>query len=160
MSDYEIRAALPADLEGVYAVFSLADNLHHQAHPEIFQETSDPKDTKDYLLTSIRSKDAVVFVAEDHCEIIGGILVWVRQTPEISVLVPHTYVSIENLVVADAFRRQGVGKALIEHIHLWAAERGLQQVQLTVWDFNKSAQEFYKNLGYEILHHRMRKVLT
>ena len=84
MSDYEIRIALPADLEGVYTIFSLADDLHRQAHPEIFQEISDPKDTKDYLLTSIRSKDAVVFVAEDRGEIIGGILAWVRQTPEIS----------------------------------------------------------------------------
>ena len=55
---------------------------------------------------------------------------------------------------------QGIGKALMEHIHLWAEERGLKQIQLTVWDFNKGAQEFYKNLGYEMLHHRMRKELT
>ena len=160
MSNYEIRIALPQDLQGVYKIFSLADTQHRQAHPEFFRETPDPKDTKDFLLSSIRSKDAVVFVAEDCEQIIGGILAWVRQTPDRSVLVPRTYVSIENLVVANAFRHHGIGKALMEQIHLWSEEHGIQQIQLTVWDFNKCAQEFYKNLGYEMLNHRMRKELT
>lgn len=160
MPDYEIRTALLQDLESVYQVFSLADTQHRLAHPEIFQEISDPKDTKDYFLSSIKSRDAVIFLAENCGEIIGGVLAWVRQTPEISIMVPRTYVSIENLVVVNAFRRQGVGKALMEHIHLWSKERGIKQIQLTVWDFNKSAQEFYQNLGYEMLHHRMRKELT
>jgi len=160
MSEYILRKAVQLDLEDVYKIFNLADAQHRLAHPEIFKQFYDPQDTKDYLLTSIKSKDAVVFLAEYRSEIIGGILAWVRQTPEISVLIPRTYVSIENLVVAKTFRHQGVGKSLMEHIHLWSKERGIQKIQLTVWDFNDSAQEFYKNLGYQMLHHRMRKDLT
>ncbi len=154
-----IRAAEPMDLDAVYAVFSLADTLHRQAHPEIFKEASDSADIKDYLLAGIQSEDAAVFVAEAQSGIMGAVIVSTRRTPEYSLLVQRTFVSVENLVVAEAFRQQGVGAALMERIHFWAKERGLNQIQLTVWDFNARALAFYSKLGYEILHHQMRKEL-
>ena len=159
MPDYIVRKAIPSDLEGVYAVFSLADKLHRQKHPEIFKKAATPAGIKDYLLASIRAEDAAVIVAKSRGEIIGSIIAWVRQTPENPVLVQHTFLSVENLVVVETFRQQGVGKALMEHIHLWSEELGIKQIQLTVWDFNESAQTFYKQFGYEMLHHRMRKEL-
>ena len=66
MSIYTFRKAVPQDLEGTYKIFSLVDAQHRQAHPEIFQQTFDPKDTKDYLLTCIKSKDAVIFLAQNQ----------------------------------------------------------------------------------------------
>ncbi len=159
MNEYTIRKALPRDLEGVYAVFSLADTLHRDAHPEVFKEASDLADIKDYLLAGIQSEDAAVFVAETQSGIIGAVIASIRQTPDISLLVQRTFVSVENLVVAEESRQQGIGLALMERIHLWAAERGLKQIQLTVWDFNESALAFYSKLGYAVLHHRMRKEL-
>ena len=159
MPSYKLRKAAKRDLESAYHIFSFADTQHRKAHPEIFQKTFDPKDMKDYLLSCIKSKDAAVFVAENYGQIIGGILAWVRQTPNNSALVPRIYLHVEKLVVAQAFRRLGVGRALMEHIQLWAEEHGLEHIELTVWDFNQDAQEFYNNLGYEMLHHRMRKEL-
>ncbi len=159
MPDHIVRKAIPSDLDGVYAVFSLADTLHRRKHPEIFKKAATPTGIKDYLLASISDEDAAVFVAVFHGEIIGSIIAWIRETPDIPVLIQHTYVSVENLVVIQAFRQQGVGKELLERIHLWSRELGIKQIQLTVWDFNERAQVFYKQLGYEMLHHRMRKEL-
>ena len=160
MLAFEIHTASPSDLEGVYQVFLLSDNLHRQAHPEIFQQAFEPKSTKEYLMNAILSKDAVVFVATHHREIIGGILAWVHHTPDNPAFVPRTYLNIDNLVVAQEFRRQGVGRALMEHMHQWSQARGIEQIQLTVWDFNQSAHQFYKDLGYITLHCQMRKDLT
>ena len=140
-------------------ILSLADQMHRQAHPEIFQQAERPAEVKDYLLASIQAKEAVVFVAEDGDEIIGAILAWERQPPEAPVLVPRGMVSVDNLVVTEAYRQQGVGQALMERVYLWAEERGLEQIQLTVWDFNQGALTFYEKLGFEMLHHRMRKEL-
>ena len=159
MPDYRIRAAQPRDLEGVYVIFSLADQLHRQAHPEIFKEADDPDDIKDYLLTSIQAGEAALFVAENEAGILGAVIAWERQAPEIPMLVPRRYLSVDNLVVAEGFRRLGVGEALMERVHLWAKDRGLKEVQLTVWDFNEGARAFYQRLDYEMLHHRMRKEL-
>jgi ribosomal protein S18 acetylase RimI-like enzyme len=160
MFDINIRAASLRDLDGVYQVFLLSDTLHRQVHPEIFQQTLEPETTKEYLISAIKSKDAALFIAEHRDEIVGGILAWVCHTPNNPVFVPRKYLNIENLIVAQGFRRQGIGKALMEHIQHWSEERGIEQIQLTVWDFNQAAREFYKNLGYLTLHCQMRKDLT
>jgi GNAT superfamily N-acetyltransferase len=52
-----------------------------------------------------------------------------------------------------------VGKALMEQVYLWASERGIKHIELTVWAFNLSAKNFYQQLGYKILHHQMYKEL-
>lgn len=159
MQDYKIRLALPGDLDGVYKVFSLADHIHRQAHPEIFQKAADPSGIKHYLLAGIQTDDAVVFIAEDQDEIVGAVIAVIRHTPELQFLVQRSYVSIENLVVAEKYRRLGVGKTLMESVHFWAQENGFNQIQLTVWDFNQEAKTFYNKMGYEMLNHKMRMVL-
>jgi GNAT superfamily N-acetyltransferase len=160
MMEYTIRAALPEDLEGLYGVFILADKVHQQAHPEIFKKTDDSDSVKEFLLASIRSSDSAIFVAQNQIEIVGAVLAFIRQTRDISILVQRTYLSVDNLVVAEGHRQKGLGRALMEEVHLWAKDRGINQIHLTVWDFNKGAQEFYTKLGYKMLHHRMRKVLS
>ena len=159
MSEFTVRSALPKDLERLYQIFRLADKLHRQAHPEIFREVHDPAEIKDYLLLCIQSDDAAVFVAELNVEIIGAVIAWERQTHDIPMLIKRTFVSVDNLVVVEGCRNMGVGQSLMDRVHLWAQTRGLKEIQLTVWDFNEGAQAFYKKLGYEMLHHRMRKEL-
>ena len=159
MNAYHIREARPQDLEGVYTVFNLTNTLHCQVHPEIFQEAVDPNDVKDYILAGIQEENAAVFLAEENARIIGVILAVMCQTPDISILVKRSYVSVENLVVVEAYRQQGIGQALMEQIHLWAQARGIKEIELTVWNFNQGAAAFYEKLGYRMLHHRMRKVL-
>ena len=159
MTDFKVRKALSGDLDGIYSTFSLADLMHLKAHPEVFQKPADPSGIQEYILMGIQAEDAIVFVAEVNDEIIGAVIAVIRQTPEISVLVPGSYVSVENLVVAKESRKLGVGRALMEAIHLWAQEHNLNQIQLTVWDFNKDARIFYEKMGYKMLHHRMRIVL-
>jgi hypothetical protein len=42
---------------------------------------------------------------------------------------------------------------------LWAAKKGLHEVEVNVFDFNKGANAFYEGLGYETTSRRMRKIL-
>jgi GNAT superfamily N-acetyltransferase len=87
------------------------------------------------------------------------VLAKLRQTSDSPLLVRRRYVSVENLVVAEERRQSGIGQALMERVHQWAKTEGVYTVYLTVWDFNQSAQALYRKLGYEMLHHRMRKEL-
>ena len=159
MLEFTVRRARTGDLDSVYMVFRLADNLHRQAHPEIFREADDPAEIKDYLLLCIQSDEVGVFVAELNVEIIGAIIAWERQAHDIPMLIKRSFVSVDNLVVLEGYRNMGVGQSLMERVHHWAQTRGLKEIQLTVWGFNEGAQAFYKKLGYEMLHHRMRKEL-
>ena len=54
------------------------------------------------------------------------------------------------LNVGPAFRRQGVGTALVKAVEAIAAERGLAEVNLEVTIDNEDSIRLYRNLGYRI----------
>jgi len=58
---------------------------------------------------------------------------------------------LEDLFVRPAFRRQGIGKALLQHIASIAKERDCGRLEWAVLDWNTNAIEFYKGLGAEVL---------
>jgi len=159
LSSYRIRTAILQDLEAVYTVFAEADTLHRQAHPEIFREAENPAGMRQYLLDCILDDQSAILVAEEEGQVIAALNACVRPSADIPLLVRRNYVSIENVVVLDSHRRRGVGQALMERAEQWAQERNIDSIYLTVWEFNQDAIEFYERLGYEMLHHRMRKEL-
>jgi len=101
-------------------------------------------------------EDAALFVAVKGDKIIGVILVLAREMSGNSVTLPRRYAWIGDLVVKKGFRRFGVGRYLLEKAHDWSLDKGLTQVELNVWEFNKEAIIFFKTLGYETIRRTMR----
>jgi len=54
---------------------------------------------------------------------------------------------LEDLFVKPAFRKKGIGKALILHLAKLANERNCGRMEWTVLDWNEPAIEFYRSLG-------------
>ena len=52
---------------------------------------------------------------------------------------------VEEIMVSEAFRRQGAGRKLMEAFEVWAAEREVKQIALAT----RRAANFYTTLGYE-----------
>jgi ribosomal protein S18 acetylase RimI-like enzyme len=153
--DVSIHHARKEDLEEIYTLFASVDKLHRDALPDVFKEAHDPNPIKAYYLSAITGEDSAIFVAEYGGGIIGAVLSWLKESASIPLLVPRRYVSIDNLAVLGAYRRQGIGKALIAHVHTWAREAGAQKAELSVWEFNQGAIQFYEELGYAIASRRL-----
>jgi GNAT superfamily N-acetyltransferase len=58
-------------------------------------------------------------------------------------------VLVEDLVVEEAARGAGLGRALVAAIEGWARERGATRVQLLVDEENLPALGFYRRLGWQ-----------
>jgi len=58
---------------------------------------------------------------------------------------------VEDLFVKPAFRKRGVGRALLTRIAALANERGCGRVEWTGPDWNEPAIEFYKTIGAQVL---------
>ena len=58
---------------------------------------------------------------------------------------------LEDLFVKPAFRGQGVGKRLLQHLARLALERGCGRFEWWVLDWNEPAIRFYKSLGAEAM---------
>ena len=56
---------------------------------------------------------------------------------------------IEDMVIREQFRGQGVGKALLEKAKDWAKTKGAKRVQLIADADNAAALNFYKHLEWQ-----------
>lgn len=56
-------------------------------------------------------------------------------------------IHLEDLFVLPAFRKQGIGKALLRHVAAIAVERGCARLQWDVLNWNQLAIDFYRSLG-------------
>ncbi|MBD2665882.1 hypothetical protein B6N60_00332 [Richelia sinica FACHB-800] len=72
----------------------------------------------------------------------------------------HTYstfltkpgIHLEDIFVLPAYRRQGIGKALLTKVAQIAVERNCGRLEWTVLDWNEPAQSFYLSLGAKIVN--------
>ncbi len=62
----------------------------------------------------------------------------------------NRYAYIEDIVVDIAYRRRGVGRALIHAATQWAKDRGLPGLMLETQNNNVAACRFYQRCGFEL----------
>lgn len=58
---------------------------------------------------------------------------------------------LEDIFVRPAFRKKGIGKALLAHLAQTALREGCARFEWQVLDWNTSAIEFYQSLGAEVM---------
>ena len=59
-------------------------------------------------------------------------------------------IHLEDLIVTEKYRHQGIGKALFEAVLKQAHQQGLKRVEWVVLDWNRSAIDFYKKYNATI----------
>jgi diamine N-acetyltransferase len=154
-----LRTATPQDYQALCMLFAQVDRVHYQALPEFFQPNEGLARTQEFFAEIFDNEDAALFVAEHQDTLVGVIHCYVRTTPPVPVVVPRRFVHIQDMVVDESFRHQGVGQALMERVHQWAQEKELIEVELGVWEFNMEARSLYEKLGYRTTWRAMRKQL-
>lgn len=157
--DIAIRKATERDYEALCTIIEQVDSIHRDALPERFKGPDGPSREREYVLNAIRSSDVDIFVAQTESRLAGFVHIVIKTVPDIPILVPRRYAVVENLAVREEHRRSGIGLALMERAEDWARANGATSIELNVYAFNKVAQRFYRELGYEILSHRMTKAL-
>lgn len=91
--------------------------------------------------------------------VIEAVTALVDGTPVAFALYFHNYSTflarkglyLEDIYVKPAYRRQGIGRALLIHLARIAVARGCGRFEWSVLDWNQSAITFYEGLGASIL---------
>ena len=155
-----LRAASYEDYEDVCALYDQLEHVHARALPHFFRPVEGHARSHEWFAAILADEQAALFVAEQQEVIIGMVHCYVRATPPLPMVVPRRFVHIEDLVVSEHVRHQGVGQLLTERVQQWAGEQGVREIELDVWEFPTSALTFYEKLGYQTTRRHMRKLLS
>ena len=148
MHRFACRCATIDDLHAMCVLGQVVNALHHAAWPDLFAGPSDPARDAAHWRASIEAPQAAAFVAADGDSIAGFVTAaWIDETN--SLLQPVRLARVHTLCVDPAWRRHGIGRALMASAEGWAGDAGALEVRLNVWSFNEQARDLYAALGYD-----------
>ena len=157
--DIRIRPAEAADYDALCALIAEVDGLHANELPQIFQRAPGPVRDRATLTAQMADPSEGILLAQAGDHVVGFVHVVLQESPPMPILVPRRSAKVSDLCVNAAFRRCGIGRALMKAAEDWAAARGATALELNVFGFNRGAIDLYHTLGFQMISHRMSKPL-
>jgi GNAT superfamily N-acetyltransferase len=132
---------------------------YHRAFDDrfIFAQNAQ-REVERHFVETLRSRDAHIVVADHGGAVTGYILgeMHVRRP----IYPVGSYGFISDICVTAAWRKQGVGRALVESLDQWFASRKVTTVELLAAALNPHSIEFWHSLGYRDYLRLMRRDLN
>ena len=154
---FSVRPATLSDYEQMRALLAEVDELHRVHLPWMFQEPAVEPRSKGFFEQLIEDEHSALLVAEADSRLVGVATALLRTAPNFPVFIAQTWGVLDNIAIAQAWRRRGVGSALIEHAERWLQDRSANWIELGVYEFNEGARAFYQKLGYLPVSTKLRK---
>lgn len=144
-----IRPATLADNAKIRPLQEEIAALHHEGRPDIFKTEARFYTDEDFA-AKLENPNHYVYVAEtDAGEIVGYSFSWIIEFRDHSTFNDCDTFYIDDICVAEKYRRQGIGKKLYDKCLDTAKERKCHNIDLGVYTFNKNAIAFYKSCGFK-----------
>lgn len=142
----QIRESQPDDVGSLVELWIELMDFHRDRDP-FFTRSADAHDRfGEFVKTKMDSSEAVVLVAEQDGSLIGFSMAMVRDYPPVFETVRHAF--IQDVIVTERARRQGVGKRLYEATLAWIRLQGVSRVELEVATTNPVSKAFWYEMGF------------
>ncbi len=141
-----LELAVEADREAVNAMALQVHALHASWRPDIF-EMVEQLYPKERFQEAVRERQ--LYVAKLRGVAVGYVLLKIRDY-DWSGMVRRKVMFLDEICVEEAFRGQGIGKAIMEDVHALARAFGCTDLQLGVYPQNDGALAFYQKYGFSI----------
>jgi len=106
------------------------------------------EDGKKHFTDLLNEPQNCCFVAEDNRKMVG----YISAKPKHFDYRKSKYIEIDNLGVIAEYRKQGIGRSLMDECLKWAKNKGYQKIFLVCFSKNKNALEFYKSYGFSDIY--------
>lgn len=130
-----IRFAKEDELEQVNVIRKQVHKLHADGRADFFKPGGWDS-IKDIVKDRFVSDDSNVIVACNNSRITGFAIIQYIHRNETPFRPSHEFVHIEEFCVDSKYRRQGIGTLIIGFIKNDALERGINKLELNMWEFN------------------------
>lgn len=152
--DIKVRKANKEDYEHISSLLQCLHEFHVANRSDVYLNNERILSYTEYI-EILKDSNKVIFVATIQNSVIGYALAKIMQIGENIVTRQEKISFIEEIVIHEEYRRNGVGVKLLNSIKQFARAKDCTSVQLNVWEFNTIALEFYKNIGFKTRNRRM-----
>ena len=151
-----VRRMTEGDFAGILPLQEEIQRLHLAARPDVFRPgaVSYPEEALRRVVSDPGWRCAV---CEAEGRLVGFVFAFVRRLRDHRNMRDADVLLIDDLCVAEDFRRRGVGRALFDYAEAAAKEAGCGRLELSVWAFNGEAMGFYRAMGLAPREIRMEK---
>ncbi|MGM0876755.1 MAG: GNAT family N-acetyltransferase [Bacillota bacterium] len=109
-----------------------------------YGQQSNTEGAKAFIEQRMKMKESVIYLAMDHENPTGFVQLYPIFT---SVGMKRKWL-LNDLFVAETYRRHGVGRALMKRVKEFALETNAAGILLETTKDNRNAQALYESLGY------------
>ena len=130
--------------------------LHEASRPDLFRRgaVSYPEEAFRMVVNDLDWRCAV---CEADGRIVGFVFSFIRRIRDHRNMTDADLLVVDDICVAEDFRRRGAGRALFDYAEAASKEAGCARLELSVWAFNKDALAFYRAMGLVPREIRMEK---
>ncbi len=135
-----VRPSHISDADTVHRLLCIIADIHRNGREDIFKGLQS-KYTLEQVKERLSKQDNGVFVADSNGSVAGYIFCDIITEGDGKTLY------IDDLCVDPAFRKLGIGNALMDYAVSYGKEQDCRMLMLNVWEFNENAVRFYENYG-------------
>lgn len=143
----EIRFAKREELEEVNVLRKQVNDIHAAGRPDIFR-AGFTDELRDYVYEIFEDENKDIVIAIENGEICCMAVINEIHKPSNPFMLERSFLDVDEFCVKDTFRRKGIAGQMIVYIKSIAKERGLQKLELNMWEFNEEALAFYEAAGF------------
>ena len=133
-------------------------NLHHRLYPQDFKPF-DLQQSRKAFEKILTDPGVFAFLAVKNGKATGYILCMIKTRRESEFQYAKTSLLVDQVLVLDAYRKQGVASALLEKAIALAHDKGISDIELKHWEGNTAAAEFFLKKGFSYFNRKMKRTI-
>ena len=141
----EFRFAGEADFGAVNRLARQVHELHVQWRPDLFRSVQYPIMSEEF--SALLREQRLLLAQRDG--MVVAYAVFTMQQFDVPKLMPQKTLKLEEICVEEAYRRQGVAKALLQELMRLGKAAGCTDLRLTCDPHNAAGIAFYESLGMQ-----------
>ena len=142
----DIRQANKNDITQMVPLLDEVSKLHFEKRPDMFKIKTH-EEIKSNLEEMIQDESNIILLAEDKQIVVGVIICEIKEKINRTDLKDSKVLWINEICVKQEYRRNGIGRSLIEKAKEIAKANNCLRLELNCWELNGEAMKFYENQG-------------
>jgi GNAT superfamily N-acetyltransferase len=130
-----VRAAVVGDEHALAALNRFVHEMHAARRPDYFKPP--------------HVDETAAWIAEEEGFPVGYVLTFFQDRCDDPFRRARRWCEIDQIAVDPAWRRRGIGRALMAAALAEAGKRGVREVELSSWAFNTDAHAMFRQFGFE-----------